>query len=55
MVDSGKTRDKFFNVCIRNIWNYIIINHIEGEKNIITDLFTVVYSKNRYRLMLYLS
>ena len=43
MVDSGKTRDKFLNAYIRNIWLVsatcdidLHIKHIEGKNNLRT-------------------
>ena len=52
MVASGKTKDKFLNACMRNIWLVtaifdidLHIKHIEGAKNITADHLSRIYSK----------
>ena len=51
MVKSSKTKDKFLAACIRNIWLIaasndieIVIEHIEGKKNVIADLLSRLHS-----------
>ena len=51
VVKSSKTKDKFLAACIRNIWLVsasndieIIIEHIEGKKNVIADLLSRLHS-----------
>ena len=52
VVGSGKTRDPYLAACLRNLWlltaTYDIelaVEHIPGEKNIIADLLSRLYSK----------
>ena len=51
VINSGKTRDKFLGVCIRNLWlitasHDIQLNlvHIEGKKNSLADALSRIYS-----------
>ena len=51
VVKSSKTKDKFLAACIRNIWLIaasndieIVIEHIEGKKNVIADLLSRLHS-----------
>ena len=51
VVTTSKTRDKFLAACVRNVWlitaTYDIslqIRHIRGEKNIVADTLSRVYS-----------
>ena len=52
VVNSGKTRDKFLNACIRHIWFITAIydidlqlTHIQGHKNVIADSLSRIYSE----------
>ena len=52
VVKSSKTKDKFLAACIRNIWLIsasndieIVIEHIEGKKNVIADLLSRLHSQ----------
>ena len=51
VVKSSKTKDKFLAACICNIWLIsaskdieIVIEHIEGKKNVLADLLSRLYS-----------
>ena len=51
MVKTGKTRDPFLALCVRNIWlltaSYhidLVITHIQGSKNVIADTLSRLYS-----------
>ena len=51
VVKSSKTKDKFLAACIRNIWLIsasndieIVIEHIEGKKNVLADLLSRLHS-----------
>ena len=50
-VGLGKTKDPYSAACLRNLWllttSYdieLVIEHIQGTKNIIADLLSTVYS-----------
>ena len=52
VVNSGKTRDKFLNACIRHIWLISAVHdidlhlaHIQGRKNLIADSLSRIYSE----------
>ena len=52
VVTSGKTKDSFLNACLRNIWLVtathdinLLIEHIEGKKNIIADSLSRIFSQ----------
>ena len=52
VVNSGKTRDKFLNACIRHIWFISAVHdidlhlaHIQGHKNFIADSLSRIYSQ----------
>ena len=51
VVKSSRTKDKFLAACICNIWLIsasndieIVIEHIEGKKNVIADLLSRLHS-----------
>ena len=51
-VNSGKTRDKFLNACIRHIWFITAVHnidlqltHIQGHKSLIADSLSRIYSE----------
>ena len=51
VVGSGRTRDKFLALCIRNIWLLaaqfdieLEVRHVEGKKNVIADALSRLYS-----------
>ena len=53
VIESGKTRDKFLNACIRNIWLItathdieLHMRHIEGKRNTMADALSRIYSKS---------
>ena len=59
VVETGKTRDTFLGLCIRNIWLItatwdiqLQISHIPGVHNIIADTLTRVYSDKPVNLTL---
>ena len=52
VVNSGKTRDKFLNACIRHIWFITAVHdidlqltHIQGHKNLVADSLSRIYSE----------
>ena len=52
MVASGKTKDKFINACIKNIWLLtaifdidLHIEHVQEVNNITADCLSRIYSK----------
>ena len=52
VVNSGKTRDKFLNACIRHIWLISAVHdidlqltHIQGHKNLMADSLSRIYSE----------
>ena len=56
MVGSGKTRDKFLTLCIRNIWLLaayhdidLEVKHIVGKKNVVADALSRIYSDKPIR------
>ena len=51
-VNSGKTRDKFLNACIKHIWFITAVHnidlqltHIQGHKSLIADSLSRIYSE----------
>ena len=51
VVQTGKTRDQFLALCVRNIWLLtashdidLVISHIPGSKNTIADTLSRLYS-----------
>ena len=57
MVDTGKTRDTFLALCMRNIWLItatwdiqLEVRHIPGAHNVIADTLSRVYSDNPVNL-----
>ena len=56
VVSSGKTRDKFLALCIRNIWLLaacydidLEVKHIVGKKNEVVDALSRIYSDKPVR------
>ena len=52
VVNSGKTRDKFLNACIKHIWFITAVHkidlqltHIQGHKNLIANSLSRIYSE----------
>ena len=59
MVETGKTKDPFLGLCIRNIWLLsatfdiqLHIYHVAGTHNIIADTLSRVYSDKPVNLEL---
>ena len=56
VVSSGRTRDKFLALCIRNIWLLaayhdidLEVKHIVGKKNMVADALSCIYSDKPVR------
>ena len=52
VVGSGKTKDPYLAACLRNLWlltaTYdieLVIEHIQGKKNVVADLLSRLYSR----------
>ena len=51
VVGSGKTKDPYLAACLRNLWLLtathdieLIVEHIQGKKNVVADLLSRLYS-----------
>ena len=57
MVETGKTKDSFLALCVRNIWLLtasldieLNINHVPGVHNVIADTLSMLYSDKQVNL-----
>ena len=56
VIQSGKSRDGFLSICLRNIWLFMAafdidlhITHIQGRKNVIADTLSRLFSQNHIK------